>query len=493
MIFRGTLRSICHVNGLGKYMNSQGILLKNFDSWAQQCTQRLVGHLEGLVQAAGRPCLYLPSSAISKEEQAMAIAQRDGIKEGLVCLLSCVEPCYSAGIRRNRQTRMLDLIFTQRKCKFLYVYLIHPAFGWMHIRIQSWIPFDVQVYINGRSYLHRRMEQSGIGHVQDDNCFTSIDDLSKAQGLMDSLMKINWVTTLRNLLAPYWPSTQWGLLPEGVERFYWTIRQSELATDVMFKDAASLAALYPRLCRYAIEEMSCQDILKFMGKSPSRFGGQATSSLQKLVQGVRVKHQVDANSIKMYDKSGTVLRVETTINQPRKLHVYRGTLDHPDQDRQWREMSKSVADICRRAELCRKANERYLGALASVGLCPPVASVLDPVSQPVVRQGRRERALRPISPDDSALFAVVMDGKNLLTGLTNAALQAAVFPAPPSDTSESRRRSNWAGRKLRLLRRHGLIHKLGPRRLYRVTPKGQQIMGLALALRQRSDTLLLVA
>jgi hypothetical protein len=470
-------------------MNSQHILLKNFDAWAQRCTQRLVQHVEGVVQAAGRPCEYLPSSALSKEERALAIAQRDGIREGLVCLLSCVEPCYSAAVRRNRQTRMLDLVFTQRKCKFLYLYLIHPVFGWMHIRLQSWIPFDVQVYINGRAYLQRRMDKAGIRYVQDGNCFTRIEDVQKAQELLDALAEINWVTTLRNLLKPYWPSTQGSLLPEGAERFYWTIRQSEVATDVMFQDAASLAALYPRLCRYAIEELSCRDILRFMGKSPSRFGGQATSSLQKLLQGVRVKHQVDANSIKMYDKAGSVLRIETTINQPHALRVYRGTLEHPGQDPQWREMSKSVADIRRRVELCRAANGRYLTALAPVGQDLPVAAILDPVSQPTTRHGKRERALRPINPDDAALFAAVMDGNHLLTGFGNADLQAAIFGPPPQDAIQRSRRSNWAGRKLRLLRRHGLIRKLGPRRLYRVTPKGQRVMGLALAIRQSFNVL----
>lgn len=491
VIFRGTLRSVSHKDGFGKYMNSQGILLKNFDTWAERCTKRLIQHIEGLAEAAGRPCQYLTSSAVSKEELARTIAVRDGVTEGLVCVLSCVEPCYSAEIRSDRATKKLQLIFTQRKCKFMY--LIDPTFGWMHIRIQTWIPFDVQVYINGRSYLQRQMDTAGIRYVQEGNCFTGINDLSKAQRLMDRLVTMNWPSTLRRLLEPWWPASEAGLLPEGPERFYWTIRQSEVATDVMFKNAADLASIYPRLCRYAIVGLSCEDILKFMGKSPSRLSGEVTSSCQKLVQGVRIKHQVATNTIKMYDKAGSVLRIETTINNPGTFRVFRGRLDQPDKNPQWRAMAKGVADIRRRMQVCLQANARYWAALACVGNDASTAAVLDPVSRPVVQADKRERGLRPIGPDDAALFAAVMDGKNLLDGFTNGNLQTAMLPAPPKDETERRRRSNWTGRKLRLLRRHGLIGKIGARRLYRVTPKGHRVMGLALAIRQSFTGLSAVA
>lgn len=489
VIFRGTLRSISYPDGLSRYMNHYGILLKDFDHWAQRCTRRLSQHIEGLAQAAGRPCVYLASSAVSKQQRALEIATRDKIDRGLVCVLSCVEPCISATIHRNRQRRRLELVFVPRKCKFYYLYLIDPVFGWMHIRIQSWIPFDVQVYVNGRSYLQRQLDRVGMGYVQHGNCFSRLDDPAKAQMLMDQLVAMKWPTVLGRLLAPHWPTPEAGLLPEGPQRYYWTIRQSELATDVMFKDAESLAALYPRLCRHAIDGLACQDILRFMGKSPSRFGGEVTSSYQRLAQGVRVKHTCAGNTIKMYDKAGSVLRIETTINHPAQLRVYRGPLGDPQGDVKWRAMAKSVADIARRTAVCRAANERYLEALAAVGTERPAAVVLDPVSQPITRRGQRVRGLRPVGPDDAALFAAVMDGRHLINGLTNGSLQAALFSQTASDPTQKRRRSNWVGRKLRLLRRHGLIKKVGPRRLYRVTRRGHEVMGLALAIRQSSTAL----
>ena len=158
--------------------------------------------------------------------------------------------------------------------------------------------------------------------------------------------------------------------------------------------------------------------------------------------------------------------------------------DRPDQDLKWRPMSKSVADVARRMAVCRAANGRYLEAMAVIGPEQPAAAVLDPVSQPIRRKGQRASALRPIGPDDATLFAAVMDGRHVIDGLTNADLQAALFPISVVEPVEKRRRSNRVGRKLRLLRRHGLIHKIGRRRLYRVTDQGRHVMGLALAIRQ---------
>ena len=497
LIFRGTLRAISYPDGLLKFLNMNNIRLTRFDAFAQDCTRRINGHVEGMARRAGRPCRYLPSAAASKEQVAMRIAKQDGITAGLVCVLSCVEPCVSAGIHRNPRTRKLEIVFRPRKCKFHYVYLIDPTFGWMHVRIQSWIPFDVQVYVNGRSYLQRELDRLGVPYQKSDNCFVRVGDLRRAQASLDRLEKLNWPGALRRLVRPCLPrhGPRGGLapaLPGDVGRYYWTIRQSEYATDVMFKSSQDLGRIYPRLCRHAIEALEGRDVLRFMGKSPSRYGGEVVGSSLKLPDGVRIKHRVGAkgNSIKMYDKRGCVLRIETTVNDPAMFRVFRGPLRDPTRRPSWRQMGKSVADVARRARVCRDANDRYLGALAAVPDHRAAATVLDPLSRPVRHEGRRYRGLRPVCPDEAALFAAVMRGEHLIAGFTNAALRRALFAHPPPDEPEKRRRSARVGRKLRLLRRHGLIHKVGKRRLYRVTPRGHQVMTLALAIRQTTTELL---
>ena len=257
----------------------------------------------------------------------------------------------------------------------------------------------------------------------------------------------------------------------------------------MFQDEASLAAVYPRLCRHAIEGLSCQDVLRFFNREPSRYGGQVTSSCQKLVQGMRLKHQWGSNWIKMYDKAKCVLRIETTINDPQKLRVFRGTLETPDKNPHWQPMAKGVADIQRRVAVSRQANERYLDALAPVGRPVAVAAVLDPLAAPVHKAAKRCRGLRPVAPDDAQLLAAVMNGRHLIDGLTNGSLQTLLYGQVPEDPRQAKRRSNAMGRKLRMLRGHGLIQKVGARRLYRTTPKGREAMSLALAVREHTGLL----
>lgn len=191
----------------------------------------------------------------------------------------------------------------------------------MHARLATWLPFGIQVCLNGREYLARRMKHAGIGFEQPENCFLRIDDLPRAQAMMDELIGRRWGRMLNALARRINP------LPGRLKLhgYYWSIRESEYATDVMFKDAAALQRVYPALVDHAIKQFSCHDTLRFLGRrtSPGRFVGAASTSCLRRSEGLRVKHWAEENSIKMYDKQGSVLRIETTINHVRRFKVRR--------------------------------------------------------------------------------------------------------------------------------------------------------------------------
>jgi hypothetical protein len=105
---------------------------------AESLTRRLKEASESRARQAGRPIRYLTSSAPRKEQVAREIAITDRIEEGLVCILTAVEPCLSYEIRRDRGAQSLRLQAQHRKCLFLYHYHIDPMFGFMHARIQTW-------------------------------------------------------------------------------------------------------------------------------------------------------------------------------------------------------------------------------------------------------------------------------------------------------------------------------------------------------------------
>ena len=89
-----------------------------------------------------RPVVYVLSAGTDKDELARQIAAKDKITTGLVAILTCVEPCMSFEIYRNKDEKKLELVPRLRKCLFLYHYWIDLHFGWMNARIQSWLPFS---------------------------------------------------------------------------------------------------------------------------------------------------------------------------------------------------------------------------------------------------------------------------------------------------------------------------------------------------------------
>jgi hypothetical protein len=490
LLFKGTLLSISYGRSLGNFLNAHHILLKDFAAFARVCTLKIERHAKAVARRAGRPYQYIAKPSVSKEDLARQLARQQGITKGLIGVFSAVEPCQTFDIYRDREAKQLRLVSRLRKCRFFYFYFIDREFGLMHVRLQSWLPFTIQVCLNGRAFLARHLEREQIAFIRKDNTFTAVADLKRAQVLLDRLNQRDWPKTLNRWAERANPLLrELGL--EGPFGYYWSIRQSEVATDVMFRDRPSLQAVYPSLCRHAMENFHSRDVMRFLnGGRGGAWANEVVTNKRERIEGVRIKHTVNHNSIKMYDKQGSVLRIETTINDPRYFQVLRGDPSQGTAALTCQRMRMGVSDIGRRVAVSRTANERYLQALAVVGEETPSHRILDAVSTPVRRQGRRYRTLRPVSPEEAGVFEAVLVGEHLLAGFINRQVQARLFPTPTSDQSERRRRSAYISRQFRLLRSHGLIQKLGKSRRYRVTPRGQTVMTTALTFR-RTDVALL--
>ena len=480
--FRGTLRSICYAGGMDLFLARVGVRYKDFKEVALKWSEQLVERGRQVARQAGRPFQFVASCHEDKQAEALRIAERDGITDGLVCVLRCVESCKSLTIRRNGPG-VIGFRPEERRCLHLYYYYLDREFGLMHVRVATWLPFGIQVCLNGREYLARRMSKAGIAFEQRDNCFVWIEDLPRAQQMMRDLEERKWERWLKRLAIRVNPL----LGPDSgldLHLYYWSLCESEYATDVMFLDAGALRRVYPALLRHAIERFASADVLRFLGRRTSnRFNGEVTSSYGVRPEGTRVKHRIEENSIKMYDKQGSVLRIETTINHVKRFRVRRMCRRQGIQCMRWVPMRQGVVDLDRRVELSRAANQRYLEALATVEIPSPAHALLDGVSRPVRRNQRPYRALRPVSREEAVMFAAVLQGVFLLKGFANRDLREQIDPCPSTDPQERRRVSGRTTRRLRLLRAHGLIRKVSGTRYYRVTPKGQQIMTAALRLR----------
>ena len=473
--FRGTIRWLSSLRGLGSYWGTMRVLLKDFKGWAMERTEQIAQETERLAEAAGRPVVYLESSRERKETRALDIARADGVTAGLIAVLKCVEPCHTFTVGPNAAKQRLELRQHPGQCSPLYFYVLDPQLGLIHLRLPMWVPFSIHVCLNGRDWLARQLTQAKIGFDQRDNCFVDVDDLARAQTLLSEQLQTNWCGLLDGLVARLHPAHQTMFTAPPLDD-YWSAEETEWATDVLFRSPAALARVYPNLLRHATTTFGSRDVLRFLGQPPvvnRTTTREIVSSTLTRPEGTRVKHAINRNSIKMYDKQESVLRIETTINNPRDMKVYRvkESNETASQEtgkkgigkKEWLRLRKGVADLHRRAEISQKSNERYLETLAAVDHDQPLGETVRPICQPTEWQGRRVRGLQPLGPDDSRLLAAVIRA------------------------DEARRQSAKITRLLRLLRGHGLIQKVPKTHRYTLTGLGRQTI-TALQIAQQTST-----
>lgn len=490
LVFRGNLWKDA-VTGMRGYLWAHHLGAKDFAAHAEETSRRLKEASLAPLVASGRPIRYLNSGKDDKQQIAVEIAARDGVMAGSICALSAVELCHSYAIKVNAQTQRPELVIAPRKCLFLYHYFVHPVFGFMSARLQTWFPFSLHLYMNGREWLARQMDQAGIGYRRSDNCFTWVEDIERAQRLLDEQLKTNWVQLFDPIARRVHPLLFSELCVNYPMKYFWTCQDSEWAFDLMFRRPAQLRALVPRLLHLGIVTFSSPDVLRFMGNKVTRLGDAAgnvklpiTADLKVRSQGARIKHRLGPNSLKLYDKAydplGAVLRAELTISQPKYFRVYRRT-DDPHSALAWRPIRQSTADMHHRAQVSQQVLDRYCCALAAVDDSSTLQELITTVERPIHWKGQSVRALHPFEPADRALLQAINRGEFNITGVRNKDLQLLLYSRQPQNQSEQRRRSAAISRKLRILRAHGLIRKRPRSHRYDLTRHGHLVVNAILS------------
>jgi len=493
IVFRGYL-PISHPRGVLGWLHQQGVKYTDFKNYAPKLADRLVQHAKDTAAAAGRPYEHHPARQ-AKEELARKIAARDGITDGLVCVFSCLETCRTFRLRygKGRPQLTSDL----RRCTVLYYFWMDAEFGLIHVKLHTWLPLTCQVYVNGHSWLERQLIKHGVAYQAADNTFVHIADMAAAQRLADRLLRQRWPQWLTGWARRVNPLLgdvlRW---PDGKPfAYYWVTDQAEFSTDVLFRDRQALADLYPALLEHATSAFHSEDVLRFLGRKPSpNFKGEVQTERKNLpiaeqrgrVEGVRVKHVMKTNRLKMYDKAGVVLRIETVINDPTQFKVRRWQQQKQGGRRLcWQPLRKGVAWLWRYAEVGLAANRRYLEALAQVDDPSAARRLLDRACRPAPFGKKRRRALQPLSPQDQALFLAVLRGEHHLHGLRNRDLSQRLYGEAPRDPVARRRQGAHVTRLIQLLRAHGVLAKVPRSRRYRLTANGARLLGAAVYVRYK--------
>jgi hypothetical protein len=445
---------------------------------APQYSDRLVEHAQEWARKDDRTYLYR-TGQFRKDEWAQDRIRDQGIVGGLVGILCTLETCPSFALVPG--PKRPQFVSRSRQQRVLYYYFLDSQFGLIHVRLQTWLPFTVQVYVNGHEWLAQQMVRKKLGFVQQHNAFTQLDDPKEAQRIADRFAKLNWPKILDR-----WARQVNPLLDELFSGYsvHWVVDQAEYATDLLFKSRAALATLYHALLDYAVRTFTPKDILGFLGRKwDRRFDGEVHTHYENdRWFGTRIKHRMKSNWLKMYDKFALILRIETVINSPKEFWVYR-TRWHRDGTSSAGSfpMTKSVDSLVDYQAQALACNCRYLDALAVVDDPTPAYPQLRQLTEPKVVAARSHAGFNPARRQDVRLFKAVLDGDHIARGFRNADIRAPLFGIP-QEGDEKRRASAAVGRLLKRLHVRHLVAKIPRTRRWRVTERGRQLLGRAVQL-----------
>lgn len=471
VVITGTLVDIGYAGAATGWLSSHDIRIFDFPKWAEQFREALRENAEAVAQSNGLEIDFIAKKNFRKEERIKAIIGERGDHPGLVHIFSAMEPCGAYRPWHDKKSHRTFLKNTPGKCLHYYFYFILPDLGLCYLRVPTWAPFRLQFYFNGHNELARKLDKNEIGYTILDNAFVSIDDAAAAQKLADAVRPDRLHRTLDKAAQAYCP-----IVNEFLNGYHWSLMQIEYATDIVFKRQAYLAPLYDELVRTATHAVKADDIATFLGrKLNGNYQDEMGNDFHTRIQGTRIKHHMGKAAIKMYDKHGIMLRIETTANDVSFFKHYREVVHRDGTSTQkFAPMKKSIYSLKDLVKLLGDANRRYIEFLAAIDDPANGIKRLDKVSKPVRADNRTYRGFNLFDGDDLKLFAVILRGEFMISGFKNADLRKHLFAKNTGQVSAVIRR----------LRKHGIIKKARHCYKYYLTAFGRLITTTALKLRE---------
>ncbi len=471
VIVQGTLPIFCYAEGMTRYLHARGIRIFDFTVFAKPLTEAIKTNAEKLAAENGLTIDYVRKKKFRQEDKVKAVLKQRGTHPGLVWIFSALEPCTTYQPWFNKHTKQAYLRPDDGKCLHYYFYFIDQELGLCYVRVPTWCPFRLQFYCNGHNWLARQLDRQRIGYTQLDNAFTAIADFAAAQQLANGWEPSGLHRKLDEFAQRYCP-----ILTQIEEAYHWSLDVAEYSTDLVFRRQADLQAIYGHLIRTAIHTVKPDDIATFLGKKLNgNYQDEMGNRYSVRIEGTRVRHSMGLTSIKMYDKFGQILRIETTTLDVSFFKHYREVEQRNGESvMKFAPMKKTIYSLGALRELLGAANRRYLEFLSALDDPSNGIDKLNKITRPVHEEARSYRGFNFFNRDDEALFVALARGEFTLSGVQNKTLRAR-FP---------HYNSGQMSRILRRLRTHGLIKKAAHCYKYYLTALGKQVVALGLKLKE---------
>jgi hypothetical protein len=471
MLVFGTLPKICFAGGMTSFLYERQVRIFDYPKFAEPFRNQIRENAEKMAAEAGIEIEFIRKRNFRKEDRVKEILAGRGERAGLVCIFSAMEPCSTYKPWHNKQTGKTYLIPDDGKCLHYYFYFVDEDLGLCHVRVPTWLPCRLQICFNGHNWLAGQLCKLGIDYRMADNAFSHIADWPRAQRISNG-----WEAKRIHARLDEFARRCCPIYREFASGYHWSVDQCEYATDIVFRRQADLQAIYENLARTAIHTVKPDNIATFLGRKLSpQFEGEMGNRFNIRIEGTRIKHTMGPVSLKLYDKFGLILRIETTVNDLTFFKHYR-EVEHRDGSREtkWASMQKTIYSLPALRELLEAANRRYIEFLSAIEDPRAGRNRLDKLSQPVEQEGRRYSGFNLFDPDDENLLCSIVRGEFNISGLQNKTLRRHL-----SELS-----SGQVSRLLKRLRTHGLIKKVGHTYKYYVTAFGKEVVATALKIRE---------
>jgi DNA-binding HxlR family transcriptional regulator len=453
-----------------RYLTARGIRIFDFTQFAKPLTEAIKANAERLAAENGLVVDYIRKKNFRKEDKIKAILRERGEHPGLVWIFSALEPCTTYQPWHDKPSGRTYLRPDDGKCLHYYFYFIDEELGLCYVRVPTWCPFRLQFYCNGHSWLARKLAAAGIDYTLADNAFVGVAELERAQAIADALGP----DELHRRLDRYAQS----LCPVGEvfgQSYHWSLMQVEYSTDLIFRSEASLGPLYEQLSRQAVLAVKAEQVASFLGKKITPALAQEIGSrFATRIEGTCIKHRFGKTGVKMYDKFGRVLRLETTTNDVSFFKHHR-KVEHDDgtTTRKLAPLKKSIYSLIDLREILAGCNRRYLEFLSALEDTSSGARDLAKLTEPRREGERTIKGLNFFERTEQALLRALQRPEFNIHGLRRADVKPFV---PLSDSALSR--------QLHRLRALGLIKRVTRSYRYYLTRLGRAAIAAACSLTQ---------
>ena len=474
ILLTGTLPDICHAEAFTRELNRRRVRIFDFARFATSLRDAIRQNAERLAEENGLVIEHIRRiKAFRKEDRVQQILAERGTHPGLVHIFSAMETCTSFKPWHDKGSGKTFLRPDSGKCLHYYFYFIDPDLGLCHLRVPTWAPFRLQFCMNGHNWLASRLKRLKIGHRLVDNAFVQIDDFARAQQIADRLKPQTLHRKLDRYARQFCPAAA-----EFTAGYHWSIMQVEYATDIVFKRREDLAPLYDHLIRTAVHAVRADHVATFLGrKLDPRYQGEAGNDFNTRIQGTRIRHRMGPATLKMYDKFGRVLRIETVANDVSFFKHHR-TVEHRDGSREEKlaPVRKTLYSLGALSGILHACNRRYLEFLSSLDDDSAGRRHLESLSNPVRDQRRSYRGLNFFDARDRELLLTLARGEFNLRGFQVRDLRPLLSHLSGAQLS----------RQIKRLRMHRLVkHVRGTYRYY-LTRLGRRVVAAAFRLREGS-------